>query len=399
MSEKATMVSSSNSHLIGTFSRRLYCRYGQFDGCDDADNVGKNQLPQERPPGSEDLFDNSHLSQSEQRPPGSEDLFDNSHIHSSPTKAPSSSSHDDAPQTPPSSAGSSITLTFDENGILQNYQVKTKSTAKTLIPIFVTPIALALVLCLAFLWRKYQTNRDQRRIEDVQVAVLEAGVRQQEQRRKILLQELKNEKICMVVRSRDIHPLPLDPQGQQGTRPPMVNDVDADSNADRTSCDNDIQRVVGIELGERVVVDEGDRAEENQQDKDYVSSDRMSENGQQQEPEVVKSTSTIGIADDQATTTAVDENNKHDIENPPNHDSPESLLLLPCERQVPNLCAICLELYQQGDTVVWSNNCTHAFHQHCLVTSLSLRENCSHLPCPSCRQDFLVLKQQFQKTQ
>jgi hypothetical protein len=38
---------------------------------------------------------------------------------------------------------------------------------------------------------------------------------------------------------------------------------------------------------------------------------------------------------------------------------------------VPNLCAICLESYEQGQVVVWSSVCTHAFHQDCIAQYLA----------------------------
>ena len=76
---------------------------------------------------------------------------------------------------------------------------------------------------------------------------------------------------------------------------------------------------------------------------------------------------------------------------------------------VANGCVICLEPYQSGEIVVWSNNqkCVHAFHQECLIEYFQaankdnwvLRtddENntdntTSEFPdtfCPCCRQDF-----------
>ena len=60
-------------------------------------------------------------------------------------------------------------------------------------------------------------------------------------------------------------------------------------------------------------------------------------------------------------------------------------------RHVPGMCAICLEQYESGDTVVWSKSCTHAFHETCVVNSLCLVEDGHKLPCPTCRQEFIVV--------
>jgi hypothetical protein len=56
---------------------------------------------------------------------------------------------------------------------------------------------------------------------------------------------------------------------------------------------------------------------------------------------------------------------------------------------VPNNCAICLEAYEPGETVVWSGNpkCNHAFHQEC-ITAYLVKVKDGSTPCPMCRQDF-----------
>jgi hypothetical protein len=56
---------------------------------------------------------------------------------------------------------------------------------------------------------------------------------------------------------------------------------------------------------------------------------------------------------------------------------------------VPITCAICLDSYQEGETVVWSSNpdCRHAFHQNCILDYLVTTEG-SKRPCPCCRQWF-----------
>jgi len=62
---------------------------------------------------------------------------------------------------------------------------------------------------------------------------------------------------------------------------------------------------------------------------------------------------------------------------------------------VPNECAICLEEYHEGDTIVWSTNqnCQHAFHRDCLASYLAKVTSVENsYPCPCCRQNF------FEKT-
>lgn len=52
-------------------------------------------------------------------------------------------------------------------------------------------------------------------------------------------------------------------------------------------------------------------------------------------------------------------------------------------------CAICLEPYKAGDSVLWSSSpdCSHVFHQDCLVDGLT-RVKKNETPCPCCRATF-----------
>jgi hypothetical protein len=61
-------------------------------------------------------------------------------------------------------------------------------------------------------------------------------------------------------------------------------------------------------------------------------------------------------------------------------------------RKVSNLCAICLEEYQEGDVIVWSanKNCQHAFHSDCLASYLVRLKTGETHRCPYCRQDFFT---------
>jgi hypothetical protein len=62
-------------------------------------------------------------------------------------------------------------------------------------------------------------------------------------------------------------------------------------------------------------------------------------------------------------------------------------------RTVPNVCAICLDSYKPDDNVVWSSNidCSHAFHQDCILDYLVKLKVKDAVPCPCCRQDFMDL--------
>ena len=68
-------------------------------------------------------------------------------------------------------------------------------------------------------------------------------------------------------------------------------------------------------------------------------------------------------------------------------------ILLPKEDPlvIPDQCAICLDRYEAGQTVVWSNNaeCQHAFHKECILEYLVYHKEGSSAPCPCCRQPFL----------
>lgn len=52
-------------------------------------------------------------------------------------------------------------------------------------------------------------------------------------------------------------------------------------------------------------------------------------------------------------------------------------------------CAICLDVYKAGDVIVWSSSpdCSHVFHQDCLVDGLARVKN-NESPCPCCRAKF-----------
>jgi len=69
------------------------------------------------------------------------------------------------------------------------------------------------------------------------------------------------------------------------------------------------------------------------------------------------------------------------------------------ETSVPNLCAICLEEYHEGETIVWSSNknCPHAFHKHCLLSYFVTVKEKEDYPCPFCRQQFLFVDKKDKK--
>ena len=58
--------------------------------------------------------------------------------------------------------------------------------------------------------------------------------------------------------------------------------------------------------------------------------------------------------------------------------------------KVANSCAICLCSYDIDDVVVWSSNedCTHAFHDECILAWLVKNQNGE---CPCCRCPFTDL--------
>jgi Ring finger domain len=59
-------------------------------------------------------------------------------------------------------------------------------------------------------------------------------------------------------------------------------------------------------------------------------------------------------------------------------------------RLLSDPCAVCLQQYQVGDTVVWSPNdeCRHVFHRRCLLRWLIHQTSDSDFPCAVCRQPY-----------
>lgn len=72
-------------------------------------------------------------------------------------------------------------------------------------------------------------------------------------------------------------------------------------------------------------------------------------------------------------------------------------------RKIPNFCAICLDSYEVGNTIVWSStnsSCVHAFHEHCIAAWCfrKIEEQFTPrtaVPCPCCRQSFVDLYLDF----
>jgi hypothetical protein len=62
-------------------------------------------------------------------------------------------------------------------------------------------------------------------------------------------------------------------------------------------------------------------------------------------------------------------------------------------------CAICLEAYKAGDSIVWSSSshCSHVFHQDCLVDGLARVKN-NETPCPCCRAPFCIFTTEEKET-
>ena len=61
------------------------------------------------------------------------------------------------------------------------------------------------------------------------------------------------------------------------------------------------------------------------------------------------------------------------------------------EAVLSNGCAICLESYQPGETVVSSMNaeCNHVFHKECMIEYLAKKlGDGTETPCPMCRNPF-----------
>lgn len=65
----------------------------------------------------------------------------------------------------------------------------------------------------------------------------------------------------------------------------------------------------------------------------------------------------------------------------------QGFLVLPNKTQVPNCCAVCLGTYEEGEDVVWSENCQHAFHEECVTEWLIKMQEGN--PCPCCRSVFV----------
>lgn len=55
---------------------------------------------------------------------------------------------------------------------------------------------------------------------------------------------------------------------------------------------------------------------------------------------------------------------------------------------LPAACSICLNTYQEGESIVWSPICSHAFHHDCMEKWL-LRQGPGTPQCPYCRGDFV----------
>lgn len=65
-------------------------------------------------------------------------------------------------------------------------------------------------------------------------------------------------------------------------------------------------------------------------------------------------------------------------------------------RDYINACAICLDEFEDGETVVKSvdtKECQHMFHESCMkgVISASTRKEIVSIPCPCCRQTFVEI--------
>lgn len=72
-----------------------------------------------------------------------------------------------------------------------------------------------------------------------------------------------------------------------------------------------------------------------------------------------------------------------------------SMILVLCKEDRKRLpkpsqkCAVCMDFYVAGDTIAWSQNCDHVFHQDCLERYFAGTKT-EELPCPCCRTDFMV---------
>ena len=58
------------------------------------------------------------------------------------------------------------------------------------------------------------------------------------------------------------------------------------------------------------------------------------------------------------------------------------------ESEIPSSCAICLDNFEEGDTVVWSKTqrCPDVFHEDCILRWLIDKEDTL---CPCCRLEFV----------
>ena len=63
------------------------------------------------------------------------------------------------------------------------------------------------------------------------------------------------------------------------------------------------------------------------------------------------------------------------------------LILYDSSDSEKDVCAICLEVYKEGDKICWSHNlsCNHHFHAQCGIAWLA-----KHSQCPVCRAEYLV---------
>ena len=64
-----------------------------------------------------------------------------------------------------------------------------------------------------------------------------------------------------------------------------------------------------------------------------------------------------------------------------------------------NACAICIDEFQEGETVVRSvetkKECQHIFHESCMkeVISALTKKKIVSIPCPCCRQTFVEIEE------
>jgi RING-type zinc-finger len=77
------------------------------------------------------------------------------------------------------------------------------------------------------------------------------------------------------------------------------------------------------------------------------------------------------------------------------------MLLLPGRPPISDECAICLEWYRLGDSIVWSTNhdCQHVFHQDCLVCYCVTHEEKKEAARPHLHGTFRQQQQQLMEHQ